>query len=99
MTASVPGRRPEAPPLEDKMGRPPRHTPEAHNSVLVEVTVRTIGARSLLVPVPNPRLFNEVVVGVIGRALEVSPVGLAGLVVLTSHAEYLALPTPLFSVT
>ena len=72
------------------MGRPPRYTPDARSSVLVEVTVRAIGARALLVPAPNPRLFNEVVVGVFGRALEVSPVGLAGLVVLANHMHILA---------
>ena len=56
------------------MGRPQRYIPENRDGVLVEVTVRTIGARALLVPAPNPRIFNEVVVGVIGRALEVAPV-------------------------
>ncbi len=71
------------------MGRPQRYVPENRDGVLVEVTVRTIGARALLVPAPNPRTFNEVVVGVIGRALEVSPVGLCAIVVLANHAHFL----------
>ncbi len=54
------------------MGRPARFIPENTNGVLVEVTGRTIGARALLVPSPDPRRFNEVVLGVIGRALEVA---------------------------
>ncbi len=58
------------------MGRPARFIPENKNGVLVEVTCRTIGARALLVPSPDPRRFNEVVVGVLGRALEVSPLEL-----------------------
>ncbi len=58
------------------MGRPARFIPENKNGVLVEVTCRTIGGRALLVPSPDPRRFNEVVVGVMGRALEVSPLEL-----------------------
>ncbi len=71
------------------MGRPQRYIPENRDGVLVEVTVRTIGARALLVPAPNPRTFNEVVVGVIGRGLEVSPVGLSAIVVLANHLHLL----------
>ncbi len=64
------------------MGRPQRYIPENRDGVLVEVTVRTIGARALLVPAPNPRTFNEVVVGVIRRALHLAPVSLSAFVVL-----------------
>ena len=46
---------------------------------------------------PNPRTFNEIVVGVMGRALEVSPLELAACVWTSSRAEYLASATPLFS--
>ncbi len=55
------------------MGRPARYIPENKNGVLVEVTCRAIGGRALLTPVPNPFKFNELVAGVIGRALEISP--------------------------
>ncbi len=68
------------------MGRPARYIPETKDGVLVEVTSRVIGARAMLVPSPNPRRFNEVVVGVMGRALEVSPLELCGAVVLANHA-------------
>ncbi len=73
------------------MGRPTRFIPENKDGVLVEVTCRTTGARALLVPAPNPHRFNEVVVGVLGRALEVSPLELCGVVVVANHAHLLAL--------
>jgi Transposase IS200 like len=72
------------------MSRRPRFLPENRDGVLVEITCRTIGARALLTPGPNPRLFNEVVVGVIGRALEVSPLDLCGAVVAGNHLHCLA---------
>ncbi|MCP3997705.1 MAG: hypothetical protein GY722_21990, partial [bacterium] len=71
------------------MGRPARFIPENKDGVLVEVTSRVIGARALLVPAPNPRRFNEVVVGVMGRALEVSPLEVCSTVWLTNHAHHL----------
>ena len=71
------------------MGRPKRFIPETKDGVLVEVTSRVIGARAMLVPSPNPHRFNEVVVGVMGRALEVSPLDLCGAVVLANHAHWL----------
>ena len=71
------------------MGRPVRYIPENQNGVLVEVTSRVIGARALLTPSPNPRRFNEVVVGVIGRALEVSPLELCSAVFLANHLHCL----------
>ncbi len=71
------------------MARRPRFIPENKNGVLVEISCRTIGARALLVPSPNPRRFNEVVVGVLGRALEVSPLELCAAVVLGNHAHWL----------
>ncbi len=67
------------------MGRPARFIPENKNGVLVEVTCRTIGARALLVPSPDPSRFNEVIVGVIGRALEVSPLELCSMVWTANH--------------
>ena len=67
------------------MGRPARFLPENTDGVLVEVTCRTIGARALLVPSPDPRRFNEIVVGVMGRALEVSPLELCSAVWLANH--------------
>ncbi len=67
------------------MGRPARFIPENNDGVLVEVTCRTIGARALLVPSPDPRRFNEVVLGVMGRALEVSPLDLCSAVWTSNH--------------
>ncbi len=67
------------------MGRPARFIPENKNGVLVEVTSRVIGARAMLVPSPNPQRFNEIVIGVIGRALEVSPLELCSTVWLANH--------------
>ena len=55
------------------MGRPARYIPENKNGVLVEVTCRAIGGRALLTPGPNPFKFNELVAGILGRALEISP--------------------------
>ena len=55
------------------MGRPARFIPENKNGVLVEVSCRAIGGRALLTPAPNPFKFNELVAGVIGRGLEISP--------------------------
>ena len=71
------------------MGRPARFIPENKNGVLVEITCRTIGARALLVPSPDPLRFNEVVVGVMGRALEVSPLELCSAVWLANHFHLL----------
>ena len=67
----------------------PRFVPESTSGMLVEVTVRAHGARSLLVPSPKPKLFNEIVVGVMGRALEVSPLELCGAVFLANHMHLL----------
>jgi hypothetical protein len=71
--------------------RRPRFLPENRDGVLVEITCRTIGARALLTPGPNPRLFNEVVVGVLGRAIEISPLKLCGVVVAGNHAHFLVI--------
>ena len=67
------------------MGRPPRFIPENKDGVLVEVTGRVIGARALLVPSPDPRRFNEIVVGVMGRALEVSSLEICSTVWTANH--------------
>ena len=69
------------------MGRPARHIPANTDGVLVEVTTRVTGARALLTPGPDPRRFNDVVVGVMGRALEVSPLELCSTVWLANHAH------------
>lgn len=74
---------------ESEMGRPQRYLPENRDGVLVEVTCRAIGARALLLPAPNPRLFNEMVVGVLGRALEVSPLELCACVFTANHYHLL----------
>ncbi len=72
------------------MGRPARYIPENKNGVLVEVTSRAIGGRALLCPGPNPFKFNELVAGVIGRALEVSPLDLCSAIVASNHLHLLA---------
>ena len=71
------------------MPRWPQFKPQNEDGVLVEVTGRTIGAQALLVPAPEPRRFNEIVVGVMGRALEVSPLELNGAVFLANHFHLL----------
>lgn len=72
------------------MARRPTFLPENDAGVLVEVTCRTLGAQALLVPAPDPRRFNEIVVGVVGRALEVSPIELCAAVFLANHFHVLA---------
>ncbi len=73
------------------MGRPARYIPENKNGVLVEVSCRAIGGRALLTPGPNPFKFNELVAGVMGRALEVSPrLELCSAVVAGNHYHLLA---------
>ena len=71
------------------MGRPARFIPENQNGVLVEVTSRVIGARAMLVPSPDPTRFNEIVVGVMGRALDVSPLELCSAVWMANHMHLL----------
>ena len=73
------------PTLEIEMGRPARFIPENADGVLVEVTARVIGARALLLPAPNPRKFNEIVVGVMGRAVEIAPLDLCSCSFLANH--------------
>ncbi len=71
------------------MGRPARYIPKNKNGVLVEVTCRAIGGRALLTPAPNPFKLNELVAGVIGRALEVSPLDLCSAIVSGNHYHLL----------
>ena len=54
------------------MGRRKRFIPENKDGVLVEITARTTGAKALLVPTRDPRPFNETILGVMGRAMEVA---------------------------
>ncbi len=71
------------------MGRPERNLPESPDGILVEVTDRVIGARALLAPGPNPKVFNELVVGLLGRAMEHSPVELCACVFMSNHMHLL----------
>ena len=71
------------------MPRPARFIPENKDGVLVEVSGRVIGGRALLLPGPDPRRFNEIVVGVMGRALEVSPLELCSTVWTVNHYHHL----------
>ncbi len=72
------------------MGRAARYIPENKTGVLVEITCRCIGGRALLVPAPNPHKLNEIVAGVLGRALEVSPLDLCSAIVASNHHHLLA---------
>ncbi len=67
------------------MGRHERNLPDSKDGTLVEVTDRVIGARALLAPGPNPRTFNELVVGLIGRAMGYQPVELCACVFASNH--------------
>jgi len=73
-----------------EMPRLPGFIPGNEDGVLVEVTGRTIGAQALMVPAPEPRRFNEIVVGVMGRAQEVSPLELSAAVFTANHYHLLA---------
>ncbi len=67
------------------MGRHKRSLPDSKDGILVEVSDRVIGARALLTPGRNPRAFNELVVGLIGRAMGYQPVELCACVFLGNH--------------
>ncbi|HEX9737313.1 MAG TPA: transposase [Thermoanaerobaculia bacterium] len=67
----------------------PRFWPKRTGGALAEITARTIGARALLTPGPDPRTFNEIVVGVMGRALEVSPLEVCACVWASNHYHLL----------
>jgi len=62
------------------MGRPLRYMPEPHT--LFEVTSRTMQGRFLLRP---SRQLNELILGIIGRAMRKYPVRLYLFVVLSNH--------------
>ncbi len=73
------------------MGRPARYIPESSSGTLVEISCRAIGGRALLVPAPNPHKFNEIVAGVLGRALEVAQdIDLCSAVFSSNHHHILA---------
>ncbi|MEM7357174.1 MAG: transposase, partial [Acidobacteriota bacterium] len=72
------------------MGRSPRSIPPTAQGTLVEITGRTIGARALLVPGPNPKRFNELIVGLLGRAMDYSPIELCACVFTSNHYHLLA---------
>jgi hypothetical protein len=61
-----------------------------NQGVLVDIGNRVIGAKALLTPSPDPFKFNEIVVGVLGRSLEISPLELCNLVILANHFHGLA---------
>ena len=71
---------------EIQVGRPLRFIPENSDGVLIEVSCRTLEALPLLRP---SRRLNEIAVGVIGRALEISPLGICGFSFLSSHYHML----------
>ncbi len=67
------------------MGRLARFIPENKDGVLVEVTCRTIGGKALLTPGPNPFKLNELIAGVFGRTLEVSPLQICSAICVSNH--------------
>lgn len=72
--------------LYQEMGRKLRFIPKEE---LVEVTVRTVQSRFLLLPVPH---WRETFVGVLGRAQELYPVRIHGYVCLSNHFHLLVTP-------
>ena len=71
------------------MGWPLRYVPEG--GALVEVTTRTIQGRYLLRPDKRGRV-NELILGVIGRAQQLTSMSIVGISVLSSHIHILAVP-------
>jgi len=71
------------------VGRPERKRPESQDGILVEGTDRVVGARAMLAPGPNPKVFNELMVGLLGRAMEHSPVELCACVFVSNHFHLL----------
>ncbi len=59
-----------------------RFIPESDDGILVEVSCRTIGGLALLRP---SRKLPEVIAGVLGRAIEVSPLQIAALFFASNH--------------
>ena len=68
------------------MGRKRRFIPENEDGVLVEVSCRTIGGLALLRP---SRKLPEVTAGVLGRALEISPLEVSALFFASNHYHML----------
>lgn len=64
------------------MGRRLRFIPENQDGVLVEVSCRTIRALALMRP---SRRLREITIGVLGRALEISPLEVCALSCLSNH--------------
>ncbi len=64
------------------MARKRRFIPENEDGVLVEVSCRTIGGLALLRP---SRKLPEITAGVLGRAVEVSPLEVAAFSCLSNH--------------
>ena len=71
------------------MGRPPRNV--SQSAALVEITVRTIQGRYLLRPDKRSRV-NELILGVVGRAQQLTSMSIVGISVLSSHMHILAAP-------
>ncbi|MCP4662082.1 MAG: hypothetical protein GY856_42305, partial [bacterium] len=64
------------------MSRSPRFLPKNKDGVLVEVSSRTVNAWALMRPCAQ---LSDVTVGVLGRSLEISPVGIVALSCLSNH--------------
>jgi len=64
------------------VGRNLRFIPDNDDGVLVEISCRTIRALALMRP---SRRLREITLGVLGRALEVSPLEVCGLSFLSNH--------------
>jgi len=66
----------------DGMSRSPRFLPKNKDGVLVEVSSRTVNAWALLRPSAE---LSDVTVGVLGRALEISPIEIVAISCLSNH--------------
>ena len=71
------------------MGWQLRHVPEG--GALVEITTRTIQGRYLLRPDRRGNV-NELILGVVGRAQQLTSMSIVGISVLSSHLHILAVP-------
>ncbi len=71
------------------MGWQLRYVPEG--GALVEVTTRTIQGRYLLLPDKRGQV-NELILGVVGRAQQLTSMSIVGISVLSSHAHLLVIP-------
>ena len=76
------------------MGRPLRHLP--YPNTTFEITTRTIHGRLLLRP---SKELNEIVLGIIGRALAMFPIQLHAFSIASNHVHLLLTTTDVFTLS